>query len=121
VTELVDDREKALEVGYAATDWSSPVSYEQYKQAMLDWSVKGIVRNGSLIGAAYFKNDEIHVSVLPEWRRRWATKGVLKQLFANHTVTTKVTPGHEYMHGILGRLGFVKRGEEFVRGPQNGH
>lgn len=105
-TSLVDDRETALRVGYEATDWSAPITYEEYRAAVKDWIIKAISRDGQIIGAVYNKDDELHVSVLPEWRRLWLTKGLLRQLFGGSRVTTKVTTGHDYMYDVLKRLGF---------------
>lgn len=105
-TRLSDDREIALKVGYAATDWHVPFTYEQYEAITADWDVKTIVRDDEVIGAAYFKNGETHVSILPEWRKRWLTKSILKDLLAA-TKRTQVTPGHEYMYNILNRIGFT--------------
>jgi hypothetical protein len=105
-TQLVDDRESALRVGYEATDWSAPVLFEDYRNSVKDWIIKAIKRDDEFIGAVYRKDDELHVSVLPQWRRVWVTKGLLRQLFDGSRVTTKVTPGHDYMYDILKRLGF---------------
>ena len=105
-TTLVDDRETALNVGYAATDWSSPINFARYKDALNDWAVKAIMRDDVCIGAAYFKDGEVHVSILPEWRRKWATRGLVKQLFADTAAFSRIMPGHEYMFDIFRRLGF---------------
>ena len=105
-TQLVDDRETALRVGYEATDWNAPMVFEDYCAAVKDWTVKAIKRDDSVIGAVYRKDNELHVSILPEWRRVWVTKGLLRQLFSGPKVTTKVTHGHDYMYDILKRLGF---------------
>lgn len=107
-TQLVDDREAALRVGYEATDWSAPVLFDDYRAGVKDWIIKAIVRDNTCIGAAFRKDNEVHVSVLPEWRCRWITKGLLRELFSGPKVTTKVTPGHDYMYDILDRLGFKK-------------
>lgn len=121
-TRLVSNRSEALKVGYAATDWTRPVDYDAYESALQEWDVKAIERDGKYIGAAFFRGDELHTSILPEWRRRWATKGLLKELFSNERVTTRVTPGHEYMHDILRRLGFVETQDGlFVKEHRNGH
>jgi len=104
-TQLVDDRESALRVGYEATDWSAPVLFEDYRNSVKDWIIKAIKRDDEIIGAVYRKDDELHVSVLPQWRRVWVTKGLLRQLFDGSRVTTKVTPGHDYMYDILKRRG----------------
>ena len=108
-TKLIDDRETALEVGFKATDWSSSVAFDRYKNVLAEWTVKAIVRDEICIGAAYFKDGEVHVSILPEWRKKWVTRGLLHQLFADERAFTRIMPGHEYMYGIFHRLGFVVR------------
>ena len=105
-TRIVDDRETGLRIGYDATDWTQAIPFDAYHQAMKEWIIQTIVRDETPIGAVFRKDDELHVSVLPDWRRIWATKGLLRQLFGTGKVTTKVTPGHEHMYGILARLGF---------------
>lgn len=113
-TQLVDDREMALKIGFEATDWSTPVTFSEYKNILADWTVKAIVRNETCIGAAYFKNGEVHVSVLPEWRKKWVTRGMLDLLFADKDAFTRIMPGHEYMYGIFHRLGFTVRDDGTV-------
>jgi hypothetical protein len=121
-TRLTPNRSEALQIGYAATDWSRPIDFDAYAAAVADWDVKAIERDGQCIGAAFFKDDEVHASVVPEWRKRWATKGVLKELFAKDRVTTRVTPGHEYMNDILKRLGFTEQPDGmFVKEAHHGH
>ena len=105
-TVLMDDRKTGLAIGYAATDWSLPVEYDAYEAALKDWAVKTIVRDGTPIGAAYFKAGEVHVSILPEWRKKWATRGILAQLFADDGAFSRIAPGHDYMFDIFRRLGF---------------
>lgn len=121
-TRLVDDRDTALEIGYAATDWSTPVDFDDYKSKLADWDVKAIVRDETCIGAAYFKDGEVHVSVLPQWRKRWATRGVLNELFLDKNAFTRIMAGHEYMYGIFARLGFVVRDDGvLVRRQHDGY
>jgi hypothetical protein len=116
-TELVDDRDTALAVGYVATDWTHVVPFDAYCEALEPCRVQAIVRNQQCIGALYRLGDEVHVSVLPDYRRRWASKGLLKQIFSGARVTTRVVPGHEYMYDILTRLGFVQMPDGlFVKG-----
>ena len=108
-TAIVDDREMGLRIGYDATDWPWQISFDTYREAVKEWIIQTIVRDGKPIGAVYRKGDELHVSVLPDWRRAWATKGLLRQLFGTGRVTTRVTPGHDEMYGILARLGFKQQ------------
>lgn len=106
MTKLVDDRETGLRIGYLATDWNTSVSFDVYRNAMENWKIQTIVRDNQPIGAVYRKNDELHVSILPEWRRKWVTKGILRELFNRPKIVTQVATGHDYMYGILHRLGF---------------
>lgn len=105
-TKIVDDRECGLAVGYEATDWSVKIPFEQYAEGLKDWTVKTLVKNDQPIGALYTKDGELHVSIKPEWRRKWFTKSLYFELFVGKKVTTKVTEGHEYMYDILHRIGF---------------
>ena len=116
-THIVNDRQLAIKVGFEATDWTRPIDEHTYRQAIEEWDVKALIRDDECIGAVYRKGDELHVSILPKWRKRWATKGLLKELFGNLPIRTRVTPGHEYMHDILRRLGFVQLDSgELVKG-----
>lgn len=116
-TQIVDDRDTALRVGYEATDWREPIDEATYRMFLEDWSVQAIMRDNTCIGAVFRRDDELHVSILPGWRRQWLTKGLLRQLFSNATTRTRVTLGHEYMHDILHRLGFVQLEDgSFVKG-----
>lgn len=106
-TEIVDDRGLALTVGYWATDWSTPISYEDYAAIAKNWQLSVLVRDGEPIGTVFRKDGETHVSILPHWRKRWATRGLLKQIM-DDTRFTRVDVGHDFMYGILERLGFQR-------------
>lgn len=106
---LVDDRETALRVGYDATDWSSPVSFEAYADGLRDWDVKLVVRNEQACGAMFSRDDEIHFSILPEWRRKWLTKQFLHEFLKRQRIVTRVTPGFDNITRQLERLGFELR------------
>jgi hypothetical protein len=108
-TYLIDNRELALKVGYEATTWQSPVTYEQHVEIARDWSVKLIERDGQPIGAMFEKDGEVHCSILPEWRRKWLTKGLLRQIIDRPGFYTRVDDGHDYMYDILARLGMRHR------------
>lgn len=116
-THIADDRATGLRIGYEATEWSAPIDKDTFRMCMEGWQVQALMRDNQPIGAVFRRGDELHLSILPAWRRKWATKGLLRELFANQTTRTRVTPGHEYMHDILTRLGFVELPNgEFVKG-----
>lgn len=105
-TKIVNDRETGLKIGFTATDWSQKVAFEDYVKALENWKIDIIVKNDEPIGAIYRQKNELHVSILPKWRRKWFTKSLYKELFVGKKVITKVTPGHDYMYDILQRIGF---------------
>lgn len=120
-TVIVDDRAAAMRVGYEATDWSAPLTFDAYESALRDWTVRAIQRDGEVIGAVFTKDGELHVSIRPDWRRRWMTKGILRELFAK-PVKTRVAAGHDYMRGVLERLGFTEHSNGmFVKENCYGH
>lgn len=108
-TKIVNNRELALPVGYKATDFTFPLSYTRYLEIAHEWDVKAIIRDEIVIGAIFSKDGEVHVSILPKWRRKWLTKGLLKEIIASPDFFTQVDDGHEYMYDILARLGMRKR------------
>lgn len=107
-TEIVDDRDTALKIGYAATDWADPVTFDEYLDIAASWQVELVVRDGEPIGAVFRKDGEIHVSILSHWRRRWLTRGLLKSILAGAR-RTRVETGHDFMYGVLERLGFRRQ------------
>lgn len=107
-TKIVDNRGLGLKIGYAATDWAQPIKYKDYERIASDWQVSVLIRDTEPIGAIFKRNGETHVSILPKWRRRWATKGLVKEILSDMRYT-RVADGHDFMYGVLERLGFVRQ------------
>ena len=108
-TRIVKNRDLALRVGYAATDWNYPITFDEHVARAEGWNVDIIERDGQPIGAMFERDGEVHCSILPQWRRKWLTKGLLKQIVERPGFHTRVDDGHDYMYGILARLGMVGR------------
>lgn len=108
-------RDEALRVGFLATDWNAPPSYRLYVDALSDWTVRLMLKSGEPIGVVYTNGPEFHVSVLPAYRGRWATRGLLKEVIPQPVAVTRVSDGHERIGGILERLGFERRDGFYVR------
>ena len=108
-------REEALKVGFLATDWTEWPSYETYQAAMSDWSVRLLTKGEQPIGAVYHRGAEFHISVLPEWRGKWMTRGILKEIIPEPMAVTQVIAGHDDVADMLKRLGFHKHSETYVR------
>jgi hypothetical protein len=103
---LAEDRETALRVGYDATDWVRKPPYGDYEDSLSEWDVRLMEASGEPIGAVYTHGPEFHVSVVPEWHGRWATRSILRQIIPEPVAFTQVIPGYEHVVGYLYRLGF---------------
>ena len=110
-TRIVDNREAALPVGYAATDFNYSLTYEDYLEIAASWDVQAIMRGDEIIGAIFTKDGEVHVSILPKWRRKWLTKSLLREIVDRPDFFTRVDDGHDYMYDILARLGMKSRSD----------
>lgn len=108
-TRIVQDRNLALRIGYEATDWNYPISFDEHLERAKEWNVDLLERDGEPIGAIFCKDGEVHVSILPKWRRKWLTKGLLRQIIERPDFFTRVDDGHDYMYDILARLGMTSR------------
>lgn len=106
-TILGTDRENALRIGFNAADWPVIVEYDTYLDILSDWTVLPIERDGQCIGAFFRSPDgEVHGAILPEWRGRWATRGLLRKMFSGENIKTCISDGHDFMYCVLDRLGF---------------
>jgi hypothetical protein len=114
-TRVVENRDLALKIGYAATDWNYPITFDEHASRAEGWEVRLIERDGNPIGAIFEKDGEVHCSILPEWRRRWLTKSLLGQITNTPKFHTRVDDGHDYMYGILERLGMTRGPDGVVR------
>ena len=108
-------RPEALRIGFAATDWTEGFAFEDYASALDDWTVDLLTRDQQPIGAVFTRDAEFHVSILPQWRGRWVTRGLLKKIIPTPRAITRVTPGFEHVGGYLIRLGFERQGIYYVR------
>jgi len=118
-TYFADDRESALRVGYEANEWTMPIDWPTYRKVCESWLVLAIQRDGETIGAFFLSPDgEGHTAIVKPWRRRWATKSIVRQLRSMMRFT-QIAQGHEQKMGsILRRMGMTQNGNrwEFSHG-----
>lgn len=111
-TTLSPDREEALRIGYQAIVWPHPVPFDTYVYNFREWTVRGIMRDGECIGAAYTRDGELHVAILPEWHGRWVTRSILRELFDMPKVIARPIHKHDEMYNYLICLGFRDCGDD---------
>ncbi|MFC0302782.1 hypothetical protein ACFSTI_25170 [Rhizorhabdus histidinilytica] len=111
-TKLGDNRDAALKVGFEAIDWPYPITFEQYLEAFKDWVVRAIERDGVPIGTAFTHDGELHIAILPQWRRRWVTRNILCELFDMPKVIARPIEREDIMYSYLVSLGFKDIGDK---------
>jgi hypothetical protein len=124
MTALADDKKLALKVGYKASDWANDVPYHDFEAYFSPWEALAVMKGTECIGACFFepKTNEMHFSILPEWRKKWLTKDILARILAMPRIMTRVPAGYPFMEPILERLGFKHlSGEFWARDLNHGH
>lgn len=102
-------RTESLRLGHQATDTTIP--FEQFKNALSDWHIKPVIKNGNVVGIFFHKNSEIHFSILPEYRGKWFSKKIVKEfllpIFKQYGyLTTKVSETKSFGHKVVKKFGF---------------
>lgn len=98
------------------------LTIEQIKEVFKEFELKPVVRHSKVVGCFLVKDNEIHVAILPEYRKRWFSKKVFKDLVGPVVekygfVKTSVIDGNNKGLDFITRIGFVKKGEDYVYAP----
>ena len=98
------------------------LTVEQIKEVFKEFELKPVLRNSKVVGCFLVKGNEIHVAILPEYRKRWFSKKVFKDLVEELVkkygfVKTSVVEGNDKGLDFITRIGFVKKGEDYVYAP----
>ena len=103
--ELVDDPE-AVKFGIRALRDNSPVSYKDIS----GFDVMAL-KDIETVGAVFYKGPEVHVAILPKYRRKWMSKRIIREIlripFEKYGYA--VTMGLEKDRDFLERIGFKEQ------------
>lgn len=110
--ELRDNRDLAFKVGAAALEDRVPLTEAELAKIFADYAVKVLCDQGKPFGMVVTKGPEIHLAIVPSYRRRWASRRLLNQLlqeplthgFAITSVMTDNVKGQNFVE----RLGFKR-------------
>lgn len=106
----VGDRKARLRLAYLASKERFPgVSFELFCKIFLFWEILPIVRKGLYIGVVFQKEDEVHIAILPDYRKKWAGKWLgplIKSCMKNGVVYTQVPLGDKVRLQLAKRLGW---------------
>lgn len=103
-------RQEAIDAGWMAYRDRIPSMEAAYRSACEAWQVVAVVAD-RVIGALFARDGVIHLGVVPEWRGRWASRRLIREMLSYGTRTT-LMPGEDGPREFIGRIGFVKTEEE---------
>lgn len=98
---------------YVIAAWQAcdkPCSPEKWAAIWEDWEVLPVDVEGVPAGAVFANGPEVHVAILPKYRRRWLTPSLWRSVFVDRAnrygfVTTKVARSRS--DSFVRRCGFV--------------
>lgn len=106
-------RAEAIEAGWAAYRERIPGLCAAYYATCDGWGVVAVCSDSEVIGALFHKGGVIHLGIVPEWRSRWASKRVIREMLAYGKATT-LQPWESDCLKFIGRIGFEKQGTKYV-------
>jgi GNAT superfamily N-acetyltransferase len=99
-------RDEATEAGYqACREELSKFDKEDYRQLMGEWNPVAVCDDEKVIGVLISKNGFVHLAIVPEYRGRWASRRIIREMLRYGTTTD---PGDN--DEFVERLGFVRSG-----------
>lgn len=104
-------RQEAIEAGWMAYRERVPGMESAYRAACEAWQVIAVVAD-RVIGALFARDGVIHLGIVPEWRGRWASRRLIREMLAYGKATT-LRPDEDDCREFIGRIGFVPSGEQF--------
>ena len=81
-------------------------SLDEIEESVKDWEILTVVRQGKPIGMCMVKDKEIHFCILPEYRGKWLTKGLLKEISQLDFEYTTVPEDNLKSQAFVERMGF---------------
>jgi GNAT superfamily N-acetyltransferase len=72
---------EAVDAGWRAYADAVPGQEVAYRKACEGWQVVAVVSD-DVIGALMVRDGVIHLGIVPEWRGRWASRRVIRQMLA---------------------------------------
>lgn len=87
-------REEAIDAGWRAYASRVPGYERAYRAACKAWEVIAVCADAIVIGALFARDGLIHLGIVPEWRGRWASRRIIREMLA-HGTRTEYGPGDD--------------------------
>ena len=113
---ITNDRMEALKAGWEALSERAPdIEGNNFD----GFEIKAFKKGDLVIGMLMTRGPELHVAILPEYRRRWLSAGLIKEVLGNIIdkygyVITSVMQDNVIGQDFVERLGFKR--EYFYNG-----
>lgn len=99
-------REEAIDAGWLAYRDRLPDMEAVYRKACEGWQVIAVVAD-RVIGALFARDGVIHLGIVPEWKGRWASRRLIREMLGYGTRTTLLLD-EDGPREFIGRIGFVE-------------
>lgn len=76
---------------------------QAYRQACDGWDVIAVCDGEKVIGAFFAKDRVVHIGIVPEYRGRWVTRGLIREMHKYGDRTT-LLPGES--SDFVEKIGF---------------
>ena len=93
------------------------IDRDEFERSMFWWTIEPIVVQGEIAGAVAMFQNQIHIAVKPEYRGRWAKRG-MRDHFLNDRIRqygpliAKPFKSNERAVAFIERLGFKRMSED---------
>jgi GNAT superfamily N-acetyltransferase len=106
-------RQDAIRAGWLAYAERVPEHLDAYLVACAGWQVVAVCDDDKPIGALYARDGVIHLGIVPEYRGRWASRRVIRQMLQYGEKTT-VRDDEPQCIEFVTRIGFRKERGGYV-------
>lgn len=104
-------RDEAIAAGWLAYRERVPGMESAYLAACAGWRVIAVVAD-RVIGALFARDGVIHLGIVPEWRSRWASRRLIREMLS-YGKTATLQPDEHDSREFISRIGFVRIGDNF--------
>jgi len=80
-------REAAIRAGWQAYAERVPGAEGAYLRACEGWDVVAVQDDDEVVGALFAKDGVIHLGIVPQYRGRWASRRVIREMLSYGTKT----------------------------------
>ena len=106
-------RQEAMAAGWQAYREHVPGHQDAWERACQGWDVLAVCADDDVIGALLAKDGVIHLGIVPEWRSKWASRRIIRDMM-KHGAATKmraVEPSADFVARVaaIGGLHVVRR------------